>query len=114
MNRLLQLCFWGAAGFALVMALLPQPPRVPGDPSDKVQHMLAFFVIALLGALAFPRLSLVRLAVALALFGAFIEIVQLVPALNRTGEVLDWVADMVAVAVALGLVALVRRTRASS
>ena len=38
-NRLFQILFWGALGFAFVMASLPQPPAIPGDPSDKVLHV---------------------------------------------------------------------------
>ena len=40
----------------------------------------------------------------LAAFGAAIELFQALPALHRDAEVLDWLADMAAAAVALGLV----------
>jgi hypothetical protein len=40
----------------------------------------------------------------LSLFGAFIEVVQAIPELHRDSDVLDWLADTVAVAVVLLLV----------
>ena len=103
-----RLLFWAAAAFAFVMAVLPHPPRVPGDPSDKVQHIVAFVVLAGLGAWAYPRARLVRIAVALSLFGALIELAQAIPALHRDSDPLDWLADTVACAAVLVLVALRR------
>ena len=78
------------------MAVLPHPPRLPGDPSDKVQHIIAFAVLALLSAAAFPLSRMRLLALALSMFGALIELVQAIPALNRDSQLLDWIADTVA------------------
>ena len=103
-SRRLQLFFWAAAIFAFVMATLPHPPRLPGDPSDKLQHIIAFATLGALGALAYPRTRLARLAVLLSLFGGLIEIVQAIPALNRDSDIIDWIADTVASAVALLLI----------
>lgn len=108
---LLRLAFWSALVFAFVMAVLPQPPQLPGDPSDKVQHILAFATLATLAALAFPRVPLVRIGIALSAFGALIEFVQLIPALNRDGDLVDWLADTLAVIVVLSAFALFRRRK---
>ena len=102
---LLRLLFWGAALFALVMALLPHPPQVPGHPSDKVQHMVAFAALGTLGTLAYARVSAVRLILGLSLFGALIEVAQAIPMLHRDSDPLDWLADTVA----CGLVILALR-----
>ena len=96
-----RLLFWAAALFAFVMAVLPQPPQVPGEPNDKIQHMVAFATLGLLGAWAYTRTKLVRLLVGLSLFGAFIELVQTIPALQRDSDVKDWIADTFACGVAL-------------
>ena len=96
--------FWALALFALVMALIPHPPEIPGDPSDKVQHAVAFATLALVGSLAYPRLTHLRLIVALSLFGALIELAQAVPVLHRDSDPVDWVTDTVACAVVLLLV----------
>jgi hypothetical protein len=88
--------FFAAALFALVMALLPHPPQLPGNPSDKIQHIAAFATLGLLGFYAFPRLSALWLIGALSLFGAFIEIAQAIPVLHRDSDPLDWIADTAA------------------
>ena len=96
--------FWAAAIFAFVMAVLPHPPQVRGEPNDKIQHMVAFATLGLLGAWAYTRASLVRLLVALSLFGAFIELVQAIPSLQRDSDVKDWIADTFACGVVLLIV----------
>ena len=105
--------FYAALLFAVVMATLPHPPRVPGDPVDKVQHMVAFATLAWLGAAAYPRMPLPRLGERLSFLGALIEVVQSIPALHRDCDILDWVADTLAIVVVLLLVRLVRRVRAA-
>ncbi len=95
--------------FALVMASLPKPPQIPGEPGDKIQHIMAFATLAALGAAAYPRASLVRLLIGLAAFGALIEIIQLIPPLHRDAQIADLLADVAAAAAMLGLVRLFRR-----
>jgi peptidoglycan/LPS O-acetylase OafA/YrhL len=110
-RTLLRALFWAAAAFAFVMAVLPHPPELPGHPSDKVQHVIAFAVLGLLGALAYPGARPARLLVGLSLFGAAIELIQAIPALNRDSDVLDWIADTIACGVVLMLVARLRRAK---
>ena len=100
---LLQLLFWSAAAFAFVMAVLPHPPELPGDPSDKVQHIRAFAVLAALALAAFAEMSPLRIGVALGLLGAAIEVVQMIPMLHRDASALDWLADCAAVLVVLAI-----------
>ena len=100
-GSLVRALFWAAALFALVMALLPHPPEVPGNPSDKIQHALAFATLGLLGAFAYPRVSALRLIVGLSLFGALIEVAQGIPVLHRDSDVLDWLTDTIACAAVL-------------
>ncbi len=107
-KRLFQLLFWSAIAFAFVMASLPQPPALPGDPSDKQLHMLAFLILATLAAFAFPGTSLLRIFLGLAAFGGAIEVVQAIPALKREASWLDWAADLFAAAAALLLAGATR------
>lgn len=109
-SQTLRAAFWVAAAFAFVMAILPHPPQIPLEPNDKVQHVAAFATLALLGSLAYPRTSLLRLLVRLSLFGALIEIVQAIPVLHRDSDVLDWLTDTLAAAAIL-LVVRWRRAR---
>jgi hypothetical protein len=78
------------------MALLPHPPQLPGNPSDKIQHVAAFATLGLLGFYAYPRLSALRLVAALSVFGALIEIAQAIPLVHRDSDPLDWLADTAA------------------
>lgn len=95
---LIRLLFWTATAAALVMALLPHPPEIPGHPSDKLQHVAAFATLGMLGSFAYPTLRRRWLIIGLSLFGAFIEIAQGIPTLHRDSDPLDWVADTVACA----------------
>ena len=95
--------FWAALAFTLIMALLPQPPQLPGNLSDKVQHVAAFAMLAALGSVAYPSAPVVRLLVGLSAFGALIELLQSLPELNRDSDPLDWVAGSVAAALVLAL-----------
>lgn len=103
-SRAVKAIFWAAACFAFVMAVLPHPPQLPGEPNDKVQHIIAFATLAGLGSFAYPVTSVVRLLIGLSLFGALIEVVQAIPALHRDSDVVDWIADTAAVLVVLMLV----------
>lgn len=98
---ILRFLFWAAVLFAFAMAVVPQPPQLPGTPSDKVQHIAAFLVLGGLASFAYPRTSPVYLGTGLSLFGAFIELVQYVPALHRDSDPIDWIADTAAAALVL-------------
>jgi VanZ family protein len=110
-SRASRLLFWAAFAFAFVMAVLPHPPDIPGNPSDKLQHVTAFATLALLASFAYPATALLQLMVRLSLFGALIEAAQAIPSLHRDSDLWDWVADTVAVASVLLLVWWWRRTR---
>ncbi len=96
--------FWVALVFAFVMALPPQPPHLPGNPSDKVQHILAFATLAALVSIAYRSVALLRLLAYLSAFGALIEVFQAFPALNRDSDPIDWIADTFAAALVLAAV----------
>ena len=93
---ILRAIFWAAIAIAFLAAINPHPPQIPGAPSDKVQHIAAFLLLGCLASFAYPRTSPVYLAAGLSLFGALIEVVQLIPSLNRDGDPVDWVADTAA------------------
>lgn len=104
---IMRFVFFGAVLFAVIMASLPQPPEIPGQPSDKVQHVIAFAVLTLLARLAYPATKRWRLFISLAFLGALIEAVQAIPMLHRDPSLLDWLADCGAVAITMGLMAFV-------
>ncbi len=111
-RRFFLVAFWVALITAFVLAVLPQPPALPGEPSDKVQHIIAFVVLTGLARLAYPRMRPLTLLLAFALFGALIELAQLYPALGRTASLDDWFADIAATAAMLAILDPARRVLA--
>lgn len=103
MQRAARFAFIVAALLAFVMASLPHPPPIPGQPSDKLLHMLTFATLGVLGTSGFPRQSVASLFLGLTAFGAAIELVQAIPVLNRDSELADLVVDMGAALIALAL-----------
>lgn len=109
--RVVQVAFWVTATVVLVLAVLPRGHLPPLIPWDKAAHFLAFYVLTVLGAAAFPRRTLLLLVVALSAYGAAIELIQALPAVDRDSDFWDWVADTVAIGAAL-LPLLLPRLRA--
>lgn len=100
-QRTARIAFVISALFAFVMAALPHPPQLPGQPADKILHLLAFATLGVLAGIGFRGRSVAWLLAALAGFGATIEIVQAIPMLNRDSELADLLADIVAALAAL-------------
>lgn len=111
----MRVLFWLALAFAVIMALMPQPPDLPIDGyGDKLAHMLAFATLAGLATLGFPEGDRWRIAERLSFLGAMIEVAQSIPGLQRDCDIRDWIADTAAiVAVTLVLGFLLSRRRAS-
>jgi len=112
----LRLAFWLALAVTIVMALLPNPPALPMQATDKVQHMAAFAALTFLAALGFPSLRLLVIFVWMAALGLAIEVLQMIPILHRDAQVADWLADCAATLATLLLCGalrwLLRRRRA--
>jgi VanZ family protein len=98
-----------AAGIALIMAFLPNPPPLPGNPSDKLVHAATFGLLALLIAQGWPRAGFWAILLPLSAFGAGIEIAQGTSLIHRDASLGDWLADTAAIAIALALLAPTRR-----
>ena len=93
---LLRFGFWCVVGAVLFLALMPTDGSEPGLPSDKLNHMLAFFVLSSLARVLWPASGAVRLLVLLTCFGAGIELLQLAMAVGRNAEWGDFGADVIA------------------
>jgi VanZ family protein len=101
-----------ATGLALVMALVPHPPPLPGNPGDKLVHAATFVVLALLISLGWPRTGFWRILLSLSAFGGLIELAQGTRIVGRDASAWDWLADVAAASAILALVVLARRLRA--
>ena len=106
--RMVQAAFWLALATTFIFATMPAEQVPHLVPWDKAEHFLAFYVLAVLGAMALPKRTLFVIGLGLSAFGALIEIVQAIPALQRDASFWDWVADTLAIAAALVPSVLVR------
>ena len=89
-------CRWAfAVTLVVVLALALAPPQVPLPDTgwDKVNHALAFAVLAVLGLLSYPERKAALLA-GLLVYGGAVELLQGLTD-YRTAEWLDWGADSV-------------------
>jgi VanZ family protein len=105
--RLAQFVFWAAFTFTFVSAVLPPKHVVHIFMWDKAEHFLAFYVLTGLAVAAFPRGSLLVIAVALSAFGAFIELIQGLSFVGRDRDIQDWITDTIAIGMALAPMLLV-------
>lgn len=112
MRTLIVALFWTAVAVAFGFAIWPHALDIPGNPSDKLQHIAAFAVITALATVAFPRTRPLRLLFGLSAYGALIEFVQWIPALHRDSDLRDWLADTLASATVLLIAWLWRRRSA--
>ncbi len=107
-QRAMRLAFWCALLGAVALAVVPQPPDLgTGGLGDKFNHMLAFGTLTVLACLAFPQAGRLRIAERLSFLGALIEVVQAMPVVARDCDIRDWIADTLAIALALALVHVV-------
>ena len=114
-NRFAQLIArlaFAMAVFATAVAALTPPADHPLHiaPFQKGDHVIAFFALGLLGALAAPRIPLAVLAGALAFFGASIEVLQALPEVARDPRATDVLIDLGAAIVAIAPMGLLRRS----
>ena len=93
------------------MASLPKPPPLTPGLSDKLQHFLTFAGLSALAVSAYPRTRLLLIGLGLSALGLLIEVIQLIPMLNRSSEFADFLADVAAIIVVLALTFLLRRWR---
>lgn len=98
----LQLClraaFLVAATATLIVALAPVSGPSAGN-ADKFHHFLAFYVLTLVGAAAFPGpRSLPWLTLGMLLYGGLVEVLQAVMPYDRSPDMKDWLADAIGVA----------------
>ncbi|MCJ0903615.1 VanZ family protein [Rhodococcus sp. ARC_M6] len=100
-----------AVVIALIMLFSPGS-TVPSGPenSDKVTHTLMFVVLAMTSLHA--RIPWWLTALWLIAFAAVSEVLQGVLPISRSGSVWDGAADLVGIAIGIGIVSLLARRRA--
>lgn len=105
--RSAQIAFLAALIFTFYSAVIPPEKALHLVPWDKAEHFLAFYALTGLAVAAFPRRNLFVLAALLSGFGALIEFVQGLDFVHRDRDFWDWLADTVAITMALAPMILV-------
>jgi len=105
-RRLAISLFWIALAFAFFGAIAPVDHRFVLADQDRIEHFKTFFVLTLLATAAYPGRALAVTGMALLAFGAFIEVVQAMPMIDRSGDLADLVADGVGILSAAALLSV--------
>ncbi|WP_305096586.1 teicoplanin resistance protein VanZ [Croceibacterium aestuarii] len=103
-SKVFQLIFWLLLSAIFMVALMPAKIAPSVFASDKLNHMLAFFVLAAFAKSLWPRRGLLTIFAWLALYGGLIEILQWALGFGRDANWMDLAADLVAIC--FGLVAM--------
>ena len=82
--------------------------RIPGDPSDKLLHFIAFFALALLVIGARPHKSALRIFLWLTAFAGAIELIQLLMHQGREADWVDFGAGVAGATAAIIIVSLAK------
>lgn len=96
MRRVLQTLYFVLLGLILFLALSPDAHLVAGSRSDKANHFAAFFTLALLARLLWPRVGVLLPFVGLTLVGAGIEALQGTMGLGREADWMDLAVNVLA------------------
>ena len=92
-RRIARVLFLLAAAVVTVLSLLPQQDLPKVGVSDKIEHLLSYFVLAILGSFAVrERRSLLYLFVLLCAMGGVIELLQAFSP-GRSPDIVDALVD---------------------
>jgi VanZ family protein len=105
-RRLSRIAFYAAAVLVAALSLAPSATLPPTSIGDKVEHVIAYAVLGLLGAASSERRSM-RVILGLAVFGAAIELLQTFSP-GRAPDPLDVVADIAGACLGCGLAIVLR------
>jgi VanZ family protein len=109
--RNLVLFFWLFIIIVSYLMLIELPPKDGGIPHiDKIQHMLVFMWLTMIGQLAYKPYRY-WLAAALVLYAASTELLQGMLTITRLASVNDWLADICGIAIAMAMFNLLKKRR---
>jgi hypothetical protein len=112
LRQAIRAAFWIALVAITALALTPgpaMPPVLLG--ADKLKHVAAFATLAGLVRLGWPGLKLWIVAAVLMAHGAFLEIVQGSPILQREMSLADLAAGAIGIALGFAAIWLFHRVR---
>lgn len=111
LTRVAQVAFWLGVAASLWGATVAGGVEFWGL-TDKMQHIAAFLVLTALAIAAYSRLDLRLVWLGLVAFGGVVELIQLLPGIDRDADLADFMVDTAAitfvVAIAWGIRAMIR------
>lgn len=110
LRHLVRLAFSATLMAVLLLTLLPTPPAFERLANDKIEHLLAFFGLALLGGFGWPQ-ARGSIIVGLLIIGGLIEILQGTQLIHRDMDFSDWIADAAGVLLGMVCVTAILRLR---
>ncbi|HYG28237.1 MAG TPA: VanZ family protein [Caulobacteraceae bacterium] len=108
-RRIRFVVFGLACAVVAFLSLIPQEDVPPTGISDRVHHLVAYGLLAVIGAWAYGPST--RLAIVLIAFGAAVEVLQGVMGFGRHADVLDGLMNTLGVILGLALALLALRVR---
>lgn len=100
---MLRISFYGASALVATLSLLPSTTLPPTAIGDKVEHVIAYAVLGLLGTASSGR-GATRVILGLAAFGLLIELLQ-----TFSPELLDLAADIAGAGLGCAAAIVLRR-----
>lgn len=94
------LCFSALLVLTYLLLIELPPASHPWPWWDKVQHVVAFGGLTVLSLLAFPNRA-VAIVIVTGIYGAVMEVLQGLLTATRQPGLVDWLADMLGVALAV-------------
>ena len=104
---MLRIAFYGTGALVAALSLVPSASLPPTSIGDKVEHVIAYGVLGLLGAAGSTR-GVTRVILGLVAFGIAIELLQTFSP-GRSPDLLDVVADIVGSGLGCGAAIALRR-----
>ena len=109
-RRLFRLAFYASSALVGVLSLAPSTTLPPVSINDKIEHVVAYALLGILGAVSFECGAL-RTILGLAAYGLLLELLQAFSP-GRSPELADALADIVGACVGYGTLITLRRARA--
>jgi VanZ family protein len=109
MMRFMPLLFWLLVIIVSILMLIELQPKTNGIPYiDKLEHAFVFIALTMTGCLAYAQKKPWIYAGLIAL-GALYEVLQGHFTVTRQASIYDWLADVVGILLAIGIMAATRR-----
>lgn len=104
--RVLSIFVFVLLSYLLLIEMQPSTPLVPW--LDKIQHIIAFGGLSGVAMLGFPKQRL-KLALLIAIYGGVMEFLQGWLTQTRQPGLVDWLADLVGIVLAMVVVTYLLR-----